>query len=159
MKKLVLLLFSIFSTISFAQVGIGTTAPAAAFEVVSGTNGVLIPRVTLANKFTSSPIVNPVGGGDPANGTLVFNTLPAGSGSDAVVPGFYFWNTPTSRWVFVGNDTTIGNVSGAWMTTGNSGTTPGTTPGTTLLAQQTMLIWLSEEIALQQVELAPQIPH
>ena len=84
-------LFLTFPLFSRAQVGIGTVAPAAsaALDIVSTARGILIPRLTLAQR---NAIPN------PATGLLVFQ-------SDTDAGFFYFdgsaWNkfavsTPTS---------------------------------------------------------------
>jgi len=82
-----------------AQVGIGTTSPNAQLDIESTTNGILIPRVALTSKATNVPVVNPNGGGVPADATLVYNTANSGSGGDAVVPGYYYYNAASSRWI------------------------------------------------------------
>ncbi|QBN17871.1 hypothetical protein [Flavobacterium nackdongense] len=92
-------LLTLFYSLANAQVGIGTTSPNAQLDIESTTNGILIPRVALTSKATSGPIVNPNGGGAPADATLVYNTATAGSGTDAVTPGFYYYNAASSRWV------------------------------------------------------------
>ena len=92
-------LLTLFYSLANAQVGIGTTSPNAQLDIESTTNGILIPRVALTSKATSSPVVNPNGGGAPADATLVYNTATAGSGTDAVTPGFYYYNAASSRWV------------------------------------------------------------
>lgn len=93
------LLMTLFCILSKAQVGIGTTSPNAQLEIVSTTNGLLIPRVALSSKDVSAPVVNPNGGGSPADATLVYNTSTAGTGANAVVPGYYYYNTSSSRWI------------------------------------------------------------
>jgi hypothetical protein len=99
--RVLALLFFTFSVSTFAQVGIGTTAPNASSEldIVSTTKGVLIPRMTAAQRIA---IVT------PASGLLVYQT-------DAPV-GFWFFNGT----VWVQN-----SVAG-WNLTGNAGTAPAT---------------------------------
>ena len=85
MKATHLVLFGLFLTFplfSNAQVGIGTGAPAAsaALDIVSTARGILIPRLTLAQRNAIS---------NPATGLLVFQ-----SDTDA---GFYFFDG--SAWV------------------------------------------------------------
>jgi uncharacterized protein (TIGR02145 family) len=52
---------------SFAQVGIGTTTPAGALDIVSTTSGLVMPRVA-----NTSAVVNP-NGGAIVNGTMVYD--------------------------------------------------------------------------------------
>ncbi|RZJ34338.1 MAG: hypothetical protein EOO51_10050 [Flavobacterium sp.] len=113
---LVLLLFTFYS--GFSQIGIGTTTPAAALDVTSATNGVLIPRIALSATNVSAPVVNPQGGGLVA-GTLVYNTATAGVSPNNVIPGFYYWNGAV--WISVS-----GSSTNHWALTGNGGTTAGT---------------------------------
>ena len=97
MKNFILFVLLFLSGITFAQVGIGTTTPEALLDVNSTSKGVLIPRVALTSKATSAPVATP-SGGEPANATLVFNTATTTLGTnDDVVPGFYYWDTPTLR--------------------------------------------------------------
>ena len=67
MKKAILLFFVLWSISNTAQIGIGTTTPDAstALEVVSTSKGVLIPRMTLAQKGAIAT---------PATGLLVYQT-------------------------------------------------------------------------------------
>lgn len=100
MKKNILLFsFIIFTTTLFAQVGIGTTAPAAgaALDVTSTTKGILVPRMTQAQRNLIA---------SPATSLLIYQT-------DAT-PGFYYYNG--SAWVSF--------ASSGWSLTGNSGTNP-----------------------------------
>lgn len=108
----IILLFALFISASItAQTGIGTTTPdvSAKLEVNSTNKGILIPRMTSAQRTAIS---------SPANGLLVYQT-------DGV-SGFYLntgtsaspvWSRLNSDWVKTGNDVayTAGNVS----TTGN----------------------------------------
>lgn len=82
-------------TISFGQVGIGTVNPisSSVLDITSPNKGVLIPRVALSAADSKSPL-----SGNIPNGTMVFNTVKAGTGAAAVIPGIYVWLD--SEWVF-----------------------------------------------------------
>ena len=75
--KLLFTIVVLITTYTFSQVGIGTTTPnnSSSLDVVSTTRGVLIPRMTVAQRIA---IVN------PAEGLLVYQI------ND--VKGFYFYN-------------------------------------------------------------------
>ena len=108
-------------TASFAQnVGInndGTAPHASAMLDVNHTKkGVLLPRVALTGTGDIITIT------DAANSLLVYNTATAGSGSTAVVPGFYYWNSTTTTWTPL----TVNVAGTAWLQGGNSGTVDGT---------------------------------
>ena len=99
------LLVSLFlvSSFCFAQVGIGTTSPdpSAMLDIVAKDRGLLIPRLTTAQRTTAIT--------SPATGLLVFDTD---------TNSFWYYNG--SAWV---------NLSGAgggaaWLLNGNSGTDP-----------------------------------
>lgn len=96
MKKIIFGTIFIFLSINnfFSQVGIGTTLPAnsSALDVSSANKGVLIPRVALVDKNTKSPLT-----GNIPNGTMVFNTVKAGTGVASVFPGVYVWYV--NEWV------------------------------------------------------------
>jgi hypothetical protein len=71
------------------EVGIGTATPnaSALLDLTSTSKGLLAPRVALTAKSgTSSPIAS------PATGLIVYNTASAGTGGDAVTPGYYYFN-------------------------------------------------------------------
>ena len=93
-KKYLLFVFLtvVVQSKSFSQVGIGTSNPSAALDINSGTNGLLIPNVSLTSRTASSPVVNPNGGGVPLTGTMVWNTATAGIAPNNVTPGYYYWN-------------------------------------------------------------------
>ncbi|MDC8004407.1 hypothetical protein POV27_10115 [Aureisphaera galaxeae] len=79
---------------AFSQVGIGTTDPQGILEVVSTTQGVVLPKVALTNTTVAAPVVNnSLSGPTLADGTLVYNTNTVND----VFPGYYYWIT--SRWV------------------------------------------------------------
>jgi hypothetical protein len=98
MKKIVF--FFLFSIQLFAQTGIGTTTPEASakLDVTSSNKGFLPPRISLTAINVASPVTS------PANGLLVFNTATAGSGSNQVVPGYYYWNTTSALWIRLASD-------------------------------------------------------
>jgi hypothetical protein len=116
-----LLFFLLLFASSFAQVGVGTTTPTGALDISSATNGVVIPRVVLTSKAVSGPVVNPQGGA-LTSGTLVWNTATAGVIPNNVIPGFYYWDVPTLKWVALG-----GVNSNNWTLNGNTGVDGGTT--------------------------------
>jgi hypothetical protein len=75
--------------ISFAQVGIGTTNPdsSALLELDSNNSGLLIPRVTEAERNSIT---------DPANGLLIYQTN--------VIQGLYCYDEILNCWKLVSND-------------------------------------------------------
>jgi uncharacterized protein (TIGR02145 family) len=81
MKNLPLLSLLLVSVVSFAQIGIGTTAPnsSAALDVTSTTKGLLPPRMTQV-QMNAIPT--------PANGLIVFCT-------DCTPTGIYTYNSPS----------------------------------------------------------------
>ncbi len=110
----IILLLS-FSKINAQNVGIGTTSPnaSAKLELSDANRGFLPPRVALvATNNTTTPVAS------PATGLMVYNTATAGSGTNAVSPGFYYFDG--SNWVKYLSGTQ------AWQSTGNSGTAAGT---------------------------------
>jgi hypothetical protein len=71
------------------KVGIGTSSPSASaiLDLTSSSQGLLPPRVALTSKIgTSSPVAS------PQTGLIVYNTASAGTGGDAVTPGYYYFN-------------------------------------------------------------------
>jgi hypothetical protein len=117
MKNLIYLLLFV-TTLSNAQVGIGTTTPAGALDLnplIATNYGLVTPRVALTSILVEAPVVNPQGGAIPI-GTVVYNTATAGTSPNNVGPGLYYWNG--TRWVaFSGSP---GGLD--WSLTGNSGT-------------------------------------
>jgi len=79
-----------------AQVKIGDNPsvqdPSAVLELEKSNMGLLITRIALtgATDITTIP--------GAANGLLIFNTVAAGSGGDAVSPGFHYWDSAAGRW-------------------------------------------------------------
>jgi hypothetical protein len=71
------------------RLGVGTASPDASsiVDMSSTSKGLLPPRVVLTSKTgTSSPIAS------PQTGLIVYNTASAGTGGDAVTPGYYYFN-------------------------------------------------------------------
>jgi hypothetical protein len=110
MRKILLILLSLFvSAPLFAQsnAGIGTTTPhaSALLEIQGFTQGVLIPRMTNAQRNAIA---------SPSTGLIIFQTDVAGS----ELSTFYYWNG--WKWMPWG-------LSGdVWWTLGNSSTNPST---------------------------------
>jgi len=96
-KQFVVLFFIMCSVFTSAQIGIGTNTPdnSAVLDVTSTSQGVLIPRMTQAER---------IGIATPATGLLMYQT--------DVTTGFYYYNGTV--W------TTFG--SSGWELTGNTGT-------------------------------------
>lgn len=93
MKKTILIfIFLSFST--FAQVGIGTTTPNASsiLDVTSTTNGILVPRVTSAQRIVIA---------SPAQSLMVYDTD---------VDLFYYFSVSNNSWTAI-NVGSINNIS------------------------------------------------
>ncbi len=94
----------------------GFTPDASAGLDISFTNkGLLVPRVALTATNAATPITL------PATSLLVYNTATAGTSPNNVIPGYYYWNG--TAWVLMNASA---QATGAWSTTGNTGTTAGT---------------------------------
>jgi hypothetical protein len=87
--KNILIYMILLPIFSFAQVGIGTSSPAASaqLEVNSTNKGFLLPRISLTGTSSADPVISPV------TGLLIYNTATI---SD-VNPGFYYWSG--SAWI------------------------------------------------------------
>ncbi|MGB1268753.1 MAG: tail fiber domain-containing protein [Flavobacteriaceae bacterium] len=115
-QHLILYLFFIVCIHSYGQVGIGTNtpAPSSALDISSTTSGLLVSKMTQAQKNAIT---------SPATGLLVYQT----NGT----PGFYYYNG--ASWV------TFGGGSG-WSLTGDASTAVGTEKVGTLDAQDVVII-------------------
>jgi len=83
----------LMTTLGYSQTGIGITEPDpdAQLEISAPNKGVLIPRIELTGTDSVAPLSSHVAG------MIVYNTITAGSGSTAVVPGFYY--NDGTKWV------------------------------------------------------------
>ncbi len=79
------------SSISFAQIGIGTSTPEGILDIDSNIYGVVYPSVALTATNVEAPVVNPRGGG-LAVGTTVYNTNTTSTGTKDVEPGIFSWD-------------------------------------------------------------------
>lgn len=96
-KKYILLIFTLSFNIFFAQIGIGTTTPNSQLDIRSSNqaapannDGILIPKVDVFP--TVNPTVN-------QQGMLVYLTTTTTFLATPRVPGFYYWNNPTTDWI------------------------------------------------------------
>lgn len=95
----------IFSTVLFAQVGIGNTAPKSILDIKASNqstptnqDGILIPRLDIF------PDVDPT---VDQHGMLIFlTTTDAGK-----TPGFYYWDFPTLSWIGLESSSASSNIS------------------------------------------------
>lgn len=111
MKKRIIISCLLISTISFAQVGIGTSNPEAKLDIVAGNqstpsnkDGILIPRID------AFPAVNPTAA---QNSMIVYLTTT----SAGKQPGFYYWNNAVTSWMPLTENV-------GWALAGNAGTDP-----------------------------------
>ncbi len=85
----ILVLFCLIASFNLsAQTGIGTTTPhaSAKLEVNATNKGFLPPRVTLSGTNDVSTITS------PATGLVIYNTAPAGTTPNNVIPGYYYYD-------------------------------------------------------------------
>ena len=116
------LLFQISNPLFSQNVGINSTGAFANASALldldaspSNSTGLLIPRIPLQATNLAAPTSS------PATSLLVYNTATAGSGTTAVVPGFYYWDG--TMWVRFQNSS---SARPDWNLQGNAGTTAGT---------------------------------
>jgi hypothetical protein len=78
---------------SSGNIGLGTAwpHPAALLHLEAPDKGIITTQVALTSATSWSPLV-----GTPVNGMLVYNTATAGTGANAVSPGYYYWRD--GRW-------------------------------------------------------------
>jgi hypothetical protein len=94
-KKIPLVVITILlSTLSYSQVGVGTTTPSAHLDVNSTNQGLLIPRVDLTSLNNEKPIINPSGG------NIQISTLVYHKGTNGINPGYYYWDG--TKWQGIG---------------------------------------------------------
>lgn len=115
MKKITLLAALLGSVyFSNAQIGINTSAPdsSAMLDIVATNKGVLIPRVSLSDTKTML-----TGNTTQHESLLVYNTASAGTGEEAVIPGFYYWvplnGTVAAHWERVVNQSQLSDLTTA----------------------------------------------
>ena len=112
--KIYIILFLLVALNSvYAQVGIGTTSPNGALDVLSTTDGLIIPRVALSATNVSTITT-------PTISELVYNTFTSAVGPNQVTSGFYYWDG--SLW----NKLATGNTNNDWTLSGNTGTAAAT---------------------------------
>jgi hypothetical protein len=104
------------STLTIAQVGVGTTAPNAQLDIQSSnpitptiTDGILIPKV--ASFSSIDPGLN-------QQGMLVYLTTATVYKTVNKPSGFYYWDNVTANWIQI----QTGNSNLDWGMTGNAGT-------------------------------------
>ena len=104
MKKLIVFLISVIALATAYAQNVAINADAslpnssAMLDVKSTNKGLLIPRVALAGTADVTTVPS------PATSLMVYNTSAAGTGTTAVVPGYYYWNG--SAWVRLVSSTT-----------------------------------------------------
>lgn len=99
MKKIILVTaFSALFAVSVKAQNVGVNGSGAApdasamMDVASANTGMLIPRVALTALNAASPVAS------PANSLLVYNTATAGTFPNNVLPGYYYWESASSKW-------------------------------------------------------------
>ncbi len=122
-KIMINLLFILCSKFSFSQVKIGNNPaivnPKVILELESTNKGVLIPRIALTATNDMLPFSSLT---TIEESLLVYNTATTGTGTTAVIPGFYYWNG--GNWTLLGSSKNIYNVNG--FLTGNREINQGT---------------------------------
>ncbi len=83
----------------------------------TNTKGILIPRIPLTAINAAAPVTS------PATSLLVYNTASSSTGTNAVSPGYYYWDG--TKWVRFAYSAS-GSSAFDWNTLGNAGTVDGT---------------------------------
>lgn len=88
-----------------AQEGFGTNLPhpSSVIELLANDKGLLIPRVSLQAANLPNPITS------PSNSLVVYNMATAGTSPNNVIPGYYYWNEASTRWIRVLDANTVDN--------------------------------------------------
>lgn len=120
MKSKISFFLLLLTTLSFAQVGIGTTSPNAQLDVQSSsptspanTDGILIPKIA------TFPATDP---GSNQQGMLVYLTTATIYKTVNKPLGFYYWDNVTANWIQI----QTGSSNLDWNVTGNAATNPNT---------------------------------
>ncbi|UPQ77720.1 tail fiber domain-containing protein [Flavobacterium azooxidireducens] len=111
MKNLIIFLMLLQISLSYSQVGIGTTDPNGALDINSSNDGLLIPRIALTAKNIATVQT-------PTVSEIIYNTATSGTAPNEVFPGFYFWNG--TAW------TELSYSNNVWNLLGNNETNPTT---------------------------------
>ena len=110
-SKIIITILAIFFNVFLtkAQVGIGTVLPDATLDIVSSTDGLLIPRISLTSTTSALPLTL------PTISELVYNVASVAD----VTPGYYYWDG--SKWVRL-----AAGITNDWSVLGNTGIIDGT---------------------------------
>ena len=108
------------------HVGLGTNTPdpSAKFEIADSVRGLLLPRVQLVAANSFAPINGTAG--IASHSLLVYNSATAGTGSNVVSPGFYYWDNTVNSWKRLDDAGFAAPATNVWNLTGNTGTSPAT---------------------------------
>ena len=79
-RWILIVLLVLFTTVSNAQIGIGTISPNGVLDITSTTDGLIIPRVALTITTNALPLTS------PTTSELVYNTATVTD----VTPGYYY---------------------------------------------------------------------
>jgi hypothetical protein len=91
------LLFFIYTTIGYSQIGMGTDTPNGILEIASTNSGLVYPIVSLTRTDLQT-IFNPNTGLEIADGTTVYNTNTSSNGVFSVYEGLYTWDATDDKW-------------------------------------------------------------
>lgn len=101
MKKNIfyIVILSIFCmTKVYSQIGINTAIvqEGVALQIEASDKGVLFPRIALSSRTSTSPLPSSI-----PTGTMVFNTVTAGSFPNTIIPGLHWWSAEEQQWINV----------------------------------------------------------